>query len=352
MTTVPSSQKLLVPGTNGGEEQEQEQQSHDRERSFERYREIISTLPKEKGWTTEHLYQYQGCWYRTTSGIQGVIWMQEHFKPRPADVLLVTPPKSGTTWFKALLFAIMNRTQFNTSTHPLLTTSPHELVPFMEMFLHMNIPFPDPDPLSPPRLFHTHTPFTSLPQSVIDSQCRIVYVSRNPKDVFVSFYCFLQGDNNSAIRLSFEEAFEQYCKGFSPYGPFWDHILGYWKANSKWPERVLLLKYEDMKRDSSFHLKRIAEFIGQPFSSEEEKQGLVHEIIKLCSFESLSNMKVNKTGTFRAGYLTVDKNSFFRKGEVGDWKNHLTAEMAERLDKITERNLDGCDFSFDDSKDT
>ncbi|XP_010663879.1 flavonol 4'-sulfotransferase-like [Vitis vinifera] len=160
------------------------------------------------------------------------------------------------------------------------------------------------------------------------------------------------GDNNSAIRLSFEEAFEQYCKGFSPYGPFWDHILGYWKANSKWPERVLLLKYEDMKRDSSFHLKRIAEFIGQPFSSEEEKQGLVHEIIKLCSFESLSNMKVNKTGTFRAGYLTVDKNSFFRKGEVGDWKNHLTAEMAERLDKITERNLDGCDFSFDDSKDT
>uniref|UniRef100_F6GTE6 Sulfotransferase n=1 Tax=Vitis vinifera TaxID=29760 RepID=F6GTE6_VITVI len=286
MTTVPSSQKLLVPGTNGGEEQEQEQQSHDRERSFERYREVISTLPKEKGWTTEHLYQYQGCWYRTTSGIQGVIWMQEHFKPRPADVLLVTPPKSGTTWFKALLFAIMNRTQFNTSTHPLLTTN---------------------------------------------SQCRIVYVSRNPKDVF---------------------AFEQYCKGFSPYGPFWDHILGYWKANSKWPERVLLLKYEDMKRDSSFHLKRIAEFIGQPFSSEEEKQGLVHEIIKLCSFESLSNMKVNKTGTFRAGYLTVDKNSFFRKGEVGDWKNHLTAEMAERLDKITERNLDGCDFSFDDSKDT
>ncbi|CBI15346.3 unnamed protein product, partial [Vitis vinifera] len=242
---------------------------------FERYREVISTLPKEKGWTTEHLYQYQGCWYRTTSGIQGVIWMQEHFKPRPADVLLVTPPKSGTTWFKALLFAIMNRTQFNTSTHPLLTTN---------------------------------------------SQCRIVYVSRNPKDVF---------------------AFEQYCKGFSPYGPFWDHILGYWKANSKWPERVLLLKYEDMKRDSSFHLKRIAEFIGQPFSSEEEKQGLVHEIIKLCSFESLSNMKVNKTGTFRAGYLTVDKNSFFRKGEVGDWKNHLTAEMAERLDKITERNLDG-----------
>jgi hypothetical protein len=37
--------------------------------------------------------------------------------------------------------------------------------------------------------------------------------------------------------------------------------------------------------------------------------------------------------------LVAKHSSFFRKGIVGDWKNHLTPEMATRLDQITEQKL-------------
>lgn len=343
MATVSSSQKPLDDEEDDG-----------KERTCKRYSEIISTLPKEKGWTTEHMYQYQGFWYHSVVGLQGIMWVEEHFKPRHEDLLLVSAPKSGTTWFKSLMFAIMNRGQYDCSTHPLLTTSPHELVPFSEIFFHLNIPFPNPDTLSPPQIFHTHLPFTSLSQSVLDSQCRIVYVCRNPKDTFVSLFHFLQKkeEENPREPLSFEEAFEQFCKGVSVYGPFWDHVLGYWKASLEWPERVLFLKYEDMKVDSSFHLKRLAEFMGYAFSLEEEKQGLVKEILKLCSFENQSNLRVNKTGRFRVGHMSMENNPFFRKGEVGDWKNHLTTEMGDCLNRIMDQKLDGSGLTFHDSLET
>ena len=50
-----------------------------------------------------------------------------------------------------------------------------------------------------------------------------------------------------------------------------------------------------MKRESLFHLKRLVELMGCPFSAKEEKQGLVNEILEMCSFENLRNLEVNKT---------------------------------------------------------
>jgi hypothetical protein len=38
---------------------------------------------------------------------------------------------------------------------------------------------------------------------------------------------------------------------------------------------------------------------------------------------------------------------FIRKGEVGDWKNHMTPEMTSRFDVWTEKNIRGTGLSFD-----
>jgi len=64
----------------------------------------------------------------------------------------------------------------------------------------------------------------------------------------------------------------------------------------------------------------------------------------LLKFE-LKNMEVNKSGGNQAG---VRNEAYFRKGSSGDWRNHLTPEMATRLDKIVEDALQGSGFAFVD----
>jgi hypothetical protein len=120
-------------------------------------------------------------------------------------------------------------------------------------------------------------------------------------------------------------------------------VLGYWKASLERPDKVLFLKYEDLKEDIISNLKKIAEFLGIPFTDKEEKEGVVEEISRLCSLDNLRNLEVNKNSVRPSG---LPNSSFFRKGEVGDWANYLSPSMAENYLKIVEEKLSGSGLTF------
>ncbi|PNX60102.1 cytosolic sulfotransferase 12-like protein, partial [Trifolium pratense] len=248
---------------------------------------------------------------------------------------------------KAWTFALLNRDKYpNIVDHPLLTSNPHSLVPFLEYDLYYDKDFvPDLNSLSPPpRLFSTHIPYDSLPKSVKESTCKVVYLCRDPKDTFVSHWHFtnnLRAQSRGTLPL--EEAFESFCKGVSSFGPFWEHVLGYWKKSLERPEKIMFLKYEEMKLKPGFYLREIAKFLECPFSKEEESNGVVDDILNLCSFEKLSNLEVNKTGKVS---FHMENKYFFRLGQVGDSKNLLTTEMIEQLNAITETKLATHGLSF------
>ena len=90
-------------------------------------------------------------------------------------------------------------------------------------------------------------------------------------------------------------------------------------------------------------LKEVVEFIGYGFSKEEESGNVVGDILKLCSFDNLSNLEVNKNGKLASGEET---KTFFRRGEVGDWKNYLSSEMVEQLNIITHEKLEKHGLKF------
>ncbi|CAN1344819.1 Cytosolic sulfotransferase 15 [Linum perenne] len=273
---------------------------------------LLLSLPREKGWRTPYIYKFQGFWCQPKQ-IQAILAFQAHFQVKDTDVIVATIPKSGTTWLKALVFAITNRNRLQCpSDHPLLVSNPHDLVPFFEykVYASSNPLDVDLSGLSDPRLFATHIPFRALQESIRKSGCKIVYVCRNPFDT---------------------EAFEMYCKGVVGYGPFWEHMLGYWNESQERPEKVLFFKYEDMKEDVGSHVRKLAEFLGCPFSKGEEEEGLVGEIARLCSFEKLKELEVNKVG---------------KKGEVGDWVNHLSPWMVDKLAQVMDEKLGGSGLKF------
>ncbi|KAL2898232.1 Cytosolic sulfotransferase 14 [Bienertia sinuspersici] len=208
------------------------------------------------------------------------------------------------TWLKSLVFTIVNRdkSSYDFSQHPLHTVTPHELVPNLEVGVYKKIVGNQPDlaTLTLPRLFSTHLPYLSLPDSIKSSKCRVVYICRNPLDNLISFLHFsLQFDINKGNKLDMgilEEYVDKYCKGVSPLGPYENHLLGFWKESIENPQKVLFLEYEGLKKEPRNQLKKLAEFVGLPFSEEEEKENVVDEIIELCSLKSLKEMEVNKSG--------------------------------------------------------
>ncbi|KAH0753538.1 hypothetical protein KY290_023808 [Solanum tuberosum] len=131
-----------------------------------------------------------------------------------------------------------------------------------------------------------------------------------------------------------EEVVENFCKGVHPYGPFFEHVLEYWEESKKMPQKILFLKYEDLKIDPKKEVAKIALFLGKPFDNEED----LEIVLNKCSMERLKNLEVNKSGSI---FSHIHNSAYFRKGVVGEWKNHMTPEMEEQLDKITNLKLQG-----------
>ncbi|PKI35418.1 hypothetical protein CRG98_044188, partial [Punica granatum] len=133
----------------------------------EECKELIRTLPTSNGrdwlWT---LHLYQGFWF-TARHLNGVLLARRHFRAADSDILLVAGPKTGTTWLKAVLFALQKRSCYSEpdrkSNHPLLQKNPHELIPYLEFTLYLKDQDPDLSGLTSPRMFATHMPLGSLP---------------------------------------------------------------------------------------------------------------------------------------------------------------------------------------------
>ncbi|KAG8381919.1 hypothetical protein BUALT_Bualt05G0022800 [Buddleja alternifolia] len=305
--------------------------------------ELLQTLDRQTNWNGTPLAKHNEFWLPTRF-LRPILSTQKYFKAKDTDIILCTLPKSGTTWLKSLTFCIVTRNIYTIDQSPLLTSNPHTIVPFFESNVYSEQENPDLEHIPSPRIFSTHIPFNILPNSIRESQCKVIYICRNPLDQFISFRHFILSNKEKDVEpLSMDEAFNMFCQGIDMFGPFWDHVLGYWNAHLNDPQKMLFLKYEDLKEDITLNIKKIAEFLGLPFSLEEENQGKIEEISRFCSNESLSNMEVNKTGML----LGQTKNSsYFRKGEVGDWTNYLTSTMAERMKKLMESKLEGSGLMF------
>ena len=76
----------------------------------------------------------------------------------------------------------------------------------------------------------------------------------------------------------------------------------------------------------------MAKYFGKTDLSDEQ----IDQIIDFCSIEKL---KKNPSTDTKLKSFNGKEFMFYRKGKIGDWKNHLTDEMSKEIDKLVEEKL-------------
>ena len=74
--------------------------------------------------------------------------------------------------------------------------------------------------LASPRVIKTHLPLEFLPPKLLDT-CKVIFVSRNPKDACVSFYHHHTLLPDYHFKGDFSDFANLYLKGAVEYGDYW-----------------------------------------------------------------------------------------------------------------------------------
>ncbi|KAK8549207.1 hypothetical protein V6N13_008884 [Hibiscus sabdariffa] len=145
--------------------------TQDAEKSLDdELQQLLRTLPKEEGWSGSSFYLYQG--FRCSARrLKAVV--------------------CSTTWLQALTFSTLYRDRFARDQNPLLASTPRQLVRQLEYDVYAQNPCPDLENVCvyKTRLFGT-TFLMLFSTSMKDSEFKIVYICRNPMDMFISLWLF------------------------------------------------------------------------------------------------------------------------------------------------------------------
>ncbi|MBI3249345.1 MAG: sulfotransferase domain-containing protein [Deltaproteobacteria bacterium] len=249
------------------------------------------------------------------------------FRPQPTDVIITPYAKSGTTWVQQIVHGL--RTGGDTDFSEITA-----VIPWIEMAHDLGMDLEQPQ-AAQPRAFKSHLSWELVPKGA-----RYIYVMRDPKDVLVSMYHFLEGwwfETGTIAMAEFAQAQFLNPKRANPY---WAHIRSWWPHRHD-PE-VLFLCYEDMKQDLPGTVQRIAAFIGCALDDE-----LFDLVVRQSSIEFMSAHKrqfddhlIREARDTLCGLPPGGDSSKVRTGNVGDHTRELSAEIIAELDRIWREEIE------------
>ncbi|XP_070783036.1 sulfotransferase family 2, cytosolic sulfotransferase 2 [Enoplosus armatus] len=256
----------------------------------------------------------------------------EEFTFRPEDIVIVTYPKSGTTWMQEIIPLIMSR-----GDPASVESLPNwDRVPWLEerrAYL-LNL-----EERPSPRMFTTHFKYNMMPPSFFEVKPKVVYVMRNPKDVFTSSFHYY-GTTSFLVKPGLQGEFlHKFLEGKVIFGSWFDHVKSWLNAEDK--EQIMYISYEEMIMDLKDSVARIAQFLEKSLDTE-----VVEKIADRCLFK---NMKQNDMSNYSAvprEVMDQTKSEFLRKGIAGDWKNQLTLAEAEHFDAVYKDKMKDVKYKF------
>ncbi|XP_063992975.1 luciferin sulfotransferase-like [Diachasmimorpha longicaudata] len=283
----------------------------------------------------------------------------ENFEIRDDDVWVCSFPKAGTTWTQEMVWCLGNHLDFEGAKVDL-----YRRFPFLEKaaildysaFERKNPGEKSKEPAvtslefcatrPSPRFIKTHLPFHLLPRDLREEKtnAKIIYIWRNPKDTCISFF------HHSKLLGGYRGDFPLFCRLFLGDKllccPYWSHILGFWNNRDDFQEKMLWLKYEDMKSDLSSVIKKTSKFLGINSLSPEDLEILEDHL----SFSRMkTNPAVNKEDWIayvKHFDLTTESGKFMRSGEVNQWRAVMSPEISHKFDEWTANHIKDSDLTL------
>jgi Sulfotransferase domain len=233
------------------------------------------------------------------------------FTARPDDIYIVTYPRSGTTWLQMILYQLTTEGEMDFSHIS-------EVIPFLERAVGLGR---DLNLLRSPRIFKVHLPYRFMQLW----PGKYIYVARNGKDVLMSYFHFYTSHFN--FRGTFAQFFELFMRGKVQGGSWFVHVKE-WERHAR-DSNVLFLHYEELVRDFSTYLARIAEFCGFQIPA-----GRRASLVERCSFAFMKQHEAKFDHVNELLWeMGLSQGLFLRRGRVGSWRGHFTDEQEEQFDK-------------------
>jgi uncharacterized membrane protein YkvA (DUF1232 family) len=228
----------------------------------------------------------------------------------PDDTFLVSFPRSGNTWTRFLVCNLI--APENPVTFAALESRIPEIYDVPDHKLRR---FPRP------RIIKSHEPF--------DPRYRkMVYIVRDPRDVAISYYEFQLKRRVIPDDCTLEQFIPRFMESeFEPKTGCWgDHVLS-WLATRQGREDFLLLRYEDMKRNTLEQAAKLAAFLGVDSSADR-----VARAVELSSADRMRQLERKESGQWKETRRTRKDKPFVRNAVAGGWKAALPEPGLHRIE--------------------
>ncbi len=248
-----------------------------------------------------------------------------NFPLQPTDVVITPYGKSGTTWLQQIVHGLRTRGDMDFDDIS-------RVVPWLETSHDLGIDLHAPQ-RGYPRAFKSHLSWHDVPKGG-----RYIVSIRNPKDVLVSGYRFMEGWFFEPGSITLEEHARD---GFldPAQRSYWKHLRSWWAERVR--AEVLLLSYEAMRNDLATTIRTVADFVEIPL--DEALFAIVMEQSSLPFMlqhkDKFDDRLMREHSERIAGLPPGSDSAKVRVGKVGQHYDELSPALSAELDQIWQEEI-------------
>lgn len=218
------------------------------------------------------------------------------FPYRPDDVVIVSYPKSGSTWLRFMIACLIESSSKADGGEADFGQMNQHVPEISEKAVEAGVNY---DLLPSPRVMRTHTAYIKGPPKVL-------YLVRDGRDVLVSYY------HHYRKYRDFKGTFSDYLqRGVRRVE--WSTHVDDWVFKRDLDHNFCLIRYEDMLEDPTRELTKVVAFTGLKVTPEQ--------IAQAVEFSAFDNMRrIEDTKGIPYYEQKNPQMRFIRQGRSGGWK--------------------------------